>query len=501
MPSPVEGVPDVYLTVPQPFNSVDGTPGKGGTVSVFILSYNPPPPGRDQNPYWQELEKRLGVTWDAQLIPQPDYGEKASALLAGGDLPDLFYVNPGQNAPQEYQALAQGAFLDLTDRLTGDNLKQFPNLASFPKYAWHNMQFQGKIFGVPQIQPAMGNLAFYRTDWAQTLGINNPAGPDQIADMLKRFTTGDPDGNGQPDTWGVGRYGGGWSGWDTAIFGQMHRVPNNWRLNGDGTLTYLIETDEYRQFIQYMTDLYAAGAYYPDAADMSFSDAQNAFLGGKIGMHYAGFTGFFGTGGPLDQMKANNPDASATWLLPVGADGQPGMVNNGVGYFGYTAIPATVTNDDRVTELLSILNYLAAPFGSEERNFLDYGIEGQQSQRNANGFLELTADGRTQKSALTGIMTPVPTLFFPNDPQSAVPVQTGAVAARRLGIDDPTLVLYSETNVEKAPQLYQYGADNISAIVTGRQPVSSLDDVVTQWKQRGGDQIRSEFQDDLKNSS
>jgi hypothetical protein len=30
--------------------------------------------------------------------------------------------------------------------------------------------------------------------------------------------------------------------------------------------------------------------------------------------------------------------------------------------------------------------------------------------------------------------------------------------------------------------------------VLGRQPVSSVDDVISQWKSQGGDQMRTEFQ-------
>ncbi|MBA2468669.1 MAG: twin-arginine translocation signal domain-containing protein, partial [Chloroflexia bacterium] len=88
IPSGVEGVPDVYLQYPEPDVTYDGVPGNGGTVRAFTIAYNPPPPPRDENQFWQELERRLGVTWEIDITPQPNYGEKSAVYLAGGELPD-----------------------------------------------------------------------------------------------------------------------------------------------------------------------------------------------------------------------------------------------------------------------------------------------------------------------------------------------------------------------------------------------------------------------------
>ena len=495
IPSGVVGVPDVYLTVPEPFTSYDGVPGDGSKVTAFLLTYAPPPVAKADNTYWQELEKRLGVTYNVIITPQPDYGEKSAALLAGGDIPDLFYLNPEQNAPQQYQAMAQGAFIDLTPYVTGDALKQFKNLATFPDYAWNNVKFNGKLYGVPNVQPKIGNIGFYRSDWAAKLGIT-PKDPDSLKALLTGFTTGDPNGNGNPDTWGSGRFENGWKAWDNASMSQMFRVPFNWRLNDDGSLTYQIETDEYRQFLQYQTDLFAAGAFFPDAAGMSFSDAQNAFIAGKTGFHYEGFPSFFGKGSVTDRMSQANPGGTDTYILPYGTDGKPGVVYNGLGNFGYVGIPSSITDEKRIMMLLRILDYYASPFGSEEAAFIGNGVEGVDSTRDANGELTLTDKGNAEK--VPGLISSLPVTHYANDPQTSIAFQNGGIASVSLGIDDPTQGLYSETNVNMSSQLTQMGTDTVTAIITGRQPMSSLDDAIGEWKSRGGDQIRSDFQDALQ---
>jgi len=132
LPSGVDGVPDAYTKPVPPFTSVATVPSKGGKVTALTIGYQPPPIPRDQNRFWQELEKRLGATWDVTIAPSASFGEKTSAVLSGGDLPELFYLNPDQNADFQRKVLDQGAFTDLTPYLNPDAIKEYPNLARYP---------------------------------------------------------------------------------------------------------------------------------------------------------------------------------------------------------------------------------------------------------------------------------------------------------------------------------------------------------------------------------
>lgn len=499
--SGVEGVPDVYLKFPDPQVTYDGVPGNGGTVRAFTISYSPPPTPRDDNAYWQELERRLGVTWEIDITPQPNYGEKSAVYMAGGDLPDLFYLNPGQNASQQYQAMAQGAFLDLTPYVTGDALQQFQNLKTFPAYMWENLKFQGKILGVPRPSGRAAGQPFYRTDWAETVGID-PSNPEELRKMLAAFSANDPDGDGSANTWGQGRFNGGWWVFDNRISQQAFRAPNNWRLNDDGSLQFVIETDEYRQAIEYQIAMYQDGSYHPDAASMTFSDSQNAFVAGEVGLHYEGTTSFFGTGNVGDRQQQANPDARISNVPIIGVDGQPGVTHNGTGTFGMVAIPASLGGDEeRVLELLRILDYLAAPFGSEEQLFLNNGIEGTHFEFNEAGAPVTNDKQREDRSDLVYLMAGLEVLFYPTQPEVGLQVQDVLKQAVSVGIDDPTLVLFSQTNVDQGPILNQMGMDLITPIVTGRGSIDDLDAAIEQWKSQGGDQIRQEFQDALQSQS
>ena len=154
-------------------------------------------------------------------------------------------------------------------------------------------------------------------------------------------------------------------------------------------------------------------------------------------------------------------------------------------------------DQERVKELLRILDYIASPFGSEEWFFLNYGIEGVDHQLN-DGIPLLTDRGIAERGDLTYVMANLPVLYFPRAPEAVAPAQNMAYEIMKIGIDDPSWPLYSATNVAKGPELVQFGFDSITPIVTGRAPLSTLDDVIKEWKGRGGDQIRQEFEQSMR---
>jgi len=74
-----------------------------------------------------------------------------------------------------------------------------------------------------------------------------------------------------------------------------------------------------------------------------------------------------------------------TGLMPSAPGGSKAMTYNTPGSFGFTAIPATVgKSQTRVAELLRILDYLASPFGSDEWQFLSYGVKDVDCKLDAN---------------------------------------------------------------------------------------------------------------------
>jgi putative aldouronate transport system substrate-binding protein len=167
---------------------------------------------------------------------------------------------------------------------------------------------------------------------------------------------------------------------------------------------------------------------------------------------------------------------------------------NSSGYFGFAAIPAKVGKDQsRVEELLRICDFNCAPFGAEEFLFVRYGIEGYHYDLK-DGAPILNDNGRKDIGALTNFSRRNDVFYYPTAPDDARFMQSTCRDFLAIGIDNPCLTAYSPTWVAKAGELNQLRIDRISAIVTGRDPLSKLDDYVKEWRSRAGDQARREYE-------
>src|SRR5579859_4197909 len=503
IPSPAPDVPDAYLKLPPPFKSVTAVPGKGGKVTAVFISYSAPVPPRDQNLYWQELEKRLGITYEPNIIAADSYKEKMAAIVAGGDLPDLTVVEQ-LNAPDLLKTISQGAFTDLTSYLEGDALKAYPNLAKIPDYGWKNVRIKKRIYGVPIVRFIPDRALYFRADWLQKLGAQKPKNADELLALLTRFTKEDPGGHGKQDSYGLGGWGvaGGGLWYSFPFFTMMFRAPHTWRANPDGTLTHQVETPEYRQAIEYMKRLNDAGVFHPDSGSMTIQQAKDNFLGGQFGGYADGWTGIAGlTGarGNFRKIDPNNPAAEI--LVPPGFDGGNPAVERSQGFFGMSCIPAKVGKDpERVKELLRVVDYATAPFGSDEYIFLRWGLEGVHYDLQDGA--PITNDrGRAEIGALSaGIGRRNDVFYYPEAPDDARLMQQWCKDQLAFGIDNPTYGLYSPTFIAKNSELGTLTTDRMTAIIAGRDPLSTFDTFVSDWRSRGGDQMRKEFEQELKAS-
>jgi putative aldouronate transport system substrate-binding protein len=58
--------------------------------------------------------------------------------------------------------------------------------------------------------------------------------------------------------------------------------------------------------------------------------------------------------------------------------------------------------------------------------------------------------------------------------------------------------LYSPTNGSKGGPLNQAFQDGLTDLVAGRRPFSDYDQLVSDWRSGGGDQIRAEYEQALQ---
>src|SRR5262249_51205380 len=136
-PADFPGTPDGvvmpgYVNWPKTtFQSVKQQPGDGSEVSIFINIPAGPPPSGDQNPAWQAWNAALNVKLNFQFYACAGLGPKFGTLIAGNDLLDIISTLVRQDIPHPPELFTARA-TDLTPYVSGDAIKDYPNLAALP---------------------------------------------------------------------------------------------------------------------------------------------------------------------------------------------------------------------------------------------------------------------------------------------------------------------------------------------------------------------------------
>lgn len=481
-PGNAQGLLNGFSSYPaNPKRAISSPPADGGSFSAFVETSSPIPPGVGSNPYWQELNKRIGARANLTIVPSGDLSTKFATLMAGGDLPD-FMVPPlpplegVRELPQFLAAKCQ----DLTEFVSGDAVKEYPFLANLPTDAWRSCVFNGGIYGLPVSRGVAGSLMFYRSDVFKQLGVNpRPANFTEFRGMCKEVT------DAKKSRWAVATAG------SAVVFvAQMLGVANTWGAKG-GKLTSYYEDERYKQAISQVHAMVQAGLIHPDSYDPT-APWKQWFNGGNALMaedRYTGWPQYYadnvaGPGFSIDGMRPPKFDGggfAGTWQSPP--------VNN------FT--PMKKASKSRIKELLRIANWLAAPFGTEEFLFRRYGQAGADYKM-TNGSPNPTQTGLTQTVLGIRYIVDAPdVLFVPGDAAATRTNYEYQKAIIPTSVKDPTVSLFSETNNRTGAVLAQNMTDAMNDILAGRQPLSSWDSAVRTWRSSGGDQIRGEFEKQL----
>jgi putative aldouronate transport system substrate-binding protein len=479
LPGTDEGVDEAFKTYPQDRpKSVDEKPGSGtDKVSGMANIYYALPPSPEKNPWWQGLNERMGVELSMTMVPNADYAQKFATTIAGSDLPDLMQMQVVQNFPQ----LLESKYTNLNEYLSGDAILEYPNLANIPTFTWKSSIYNGAIYGVPIPRGKPGHYMFIREDLFDKVDASkNPQSYDEFLETATKLT--DP----AKRRWAFGTPGSAY-----AILATMNEVPNNWKVDG-GKLVKDFETEQWKQTVVDQTAFWKAGVIHPDG----FNPAQPfkaLFNAGTTAINddgYAGWTQYI-----LDN-KANS--SFKLGLMTVSKrDGGKAPWRAGGGIFSITGMKKQ-DSPDRVKMLLRMLNWLAAPFGTEEAFYRLYGEEGRDSNVDDQGNPTFTEEGAINTTVPIRYMADAPQIvYMPGRPDDAVVQHDYQTKIIPGAIVDPTLGLWSNTSATKGAQLSTALTDTVNQVIQGRQPASALDDAVKKWQSGGGDKIRGELEAQL----
>jgi putative aldouronate transport system substrate-binding protein len=470
-----QGLMDVYASFPMDGPKTVNEPvGDGGEFNVMIMTYGQPAPPLQENAYWQLLNKELNLQVKPVQVPFDSFDQKFPAMVAGDDLPEVVSVPLYQNISRLPQ-LAEAQFTDLSEYLSGDAVKKYPNLAGIQEAAWLNGYLNGRIYGVPKSDPVYTAQMYTKTDVIQAAGANpQPKNLAEFKELAKAVTNAKA---------GVYAFGNSISELMQMSFG----VPNKWTRNSDGTFTSAYEHAGFVAAIAEMAGMYKAGYFHPDTPTMMKNKVQRdaLFRSGKLAMAMDG-TRAFG-------IVADEKDLVVGMMVPFEKDGGKAPYWQGGGAYAMTMLKKT-SDKKKVDRFLRVLNYVAAPFGSKESFVMSYGADGSDYTMKKN-VATLTVRGQREQDLGLAYIVGGPQVLC--DPQGAPGIDQANYEWQKQVVPtilaNPAAHLYSQTQNTKGTSLEQQMQDAITSVFLGRDPASSLTSAVQKWKQNGGDQMAKEY--------
>lgn len=456
--------------------TVEKAPGNGSALSFLTLTFGAVGTEKAKNQYWQFMNKELNADLDVQTTLADSYLQKVQTVVAGGQIPDM--VTFGSNYPiPQTPALLKSKFTDITTHVSGDAIKDYPNLANIPTEAWQATVFNGGIYGVPCPRPIGGAPILAYTDSFEAAGVSAaPKSLDELREALKAVT--DPG----KSLWGVS------NPFSAAYYGRLgHGSPNNWHEEG-GKFTHEIETDAFEAALAWAAQVKNDGSIHPDG--ITVEDGNRLFAARNVATTLGNATGW-----PNAFTAATKAGAKLSpWIAPS-ADGKTAVLHAASPYGFFTAFAKT-DDSERIKEMLRIANYIAAPFGSQEHLNVTYGIK-DVHWVNKNGAITPTDLAKAEKGISFGYLSnaPIPQ-FNPGFDEGTRLIHEFQTKTEPMLVTDPTLVLFSDTWSNKKAQLNTLVTTAINDVVLGRKPVTTIkSELVPAWKAAGGEQARKEFED------
>ncbi|MEV4183217.1 extracellular solute-binding protein [Streptosporangium canum] len=474
--STLPGVPDVsggFTAYPaDPAAALPRKAGRGGTYKAMTPLWGPPPPGLADNSYFQAVNTGIGATVEFQITDGTVYGDKAIARLAAGDVPDIMVIPSWEiDKMADFNTAVDRAFEDLTPYLQGDKVKPYPLLANLPTAAWQWSVWNDKLMAVPfPTEPYPFGL-LYRKDLFDKNGWNaNPRSAEELYRLGKEIT--DP----KAKRW---------------AFGSIHemmwptfRVPQEWRYEG-GKLVHKYETPEFEQMLAFMQKVFKEGLVHPNVTSSKGANEKDLIGAGQILIYRDGLGGWKEL---LQQHRGKNP-GFAIGVFPVFAhDGGKPLMYHGTAAGIFTFVKKGLPKE-RVEEILSILNWTAAPFGTEEYELANFGVEGKHFTRGANGIPELTDLGRKEVAYTYGFLGGRP-LYVDWSYPDAVKLNVEWQNATFPFIEKAPFDGIRIQRPSKYSGLQIPTEDKFTDIMRGRRPIGDAGQIVAEWRRDGGDEAR-----------
>ena len=317
-----------------------------------------------------EINKRLGIDLHIELVPESAY-DKINVAMATGDFPDIVTINYPSHSLSQW--IDEGLLLPLNDYLPSKPTTK----SRLDKLAWTAVD--GQFYGYPFIETERSNvLLAYRDDWMEYLGLEQPKTLDDFYQVLKAFSTKDPDRNGKADTYGFTTSKPGTSSFDFIFY--AYGLPyGDWALDKNNVVIPKFEHPAFKEGMAFIKKLWDEQLIEPEFMLNDIQMKEQKFYQSKAGMMDAPL--FRHVNRIETSLQKVNPNGKLGYTAPpAGADGKAAIKatpKNGL----FTAVTKGTANPEKAAAFLEFM------LSDEGRELLELGIEGIHFTRDGDNIV------------------------------------------------------------------------------------------------------------------
>ena len=247
---------------------------------------------------WANITEETGITIEWTELAAGTAAERIPLMLSSGDLPDVFWA-----ALSDAQVLQNESNLFAME----DYMEDFaPNsLATYEQLGvdWKEIATtpSGHVFGFlgryESLYENTGDgIQIINKAWLDKVGMDVPTTLDEFTEVLRAFKEKDPNGNGQADEipycfsedmwcaaitntmgwWGIGNGDG----------GSSTAASRNFSIR-DGKVLGNVNTDEYRQYLEYHHKLYSEGLMDQEGFSQNTEVFSTKIKSGQVGTYFS----------------------------------------------------------------------------------------------------------------------------------------------------------------------------------------------------------------------
>lgn len=335
----------------------------------------------------------LNLKWAANS----NYSEKVTAAMGAGNWPHVMLIT--DRTSTIIQNARAGNFWDLTDEIkattldeNGEPVYKYPNLAESDDMVNHNISVDGKIYGLYRPREIGRAGVTVRRDWIDILHAKGALsfGSDHMNEMtmaefeefLYACKNGDPDGDGQNNTYGMVVAGADYLDGPLKNILVWNGAPNEWGYDAEeDEIKPAFMFQEYEDTLTLMRKWVADGVINKDMATFASESWNNPFLQSQAGCIIDVADRARRVANSMGEM---NPNAvvDVFGYVRKSADEEPRTLPT-TGYSGYFAFPkASVKTEEERDFMLKFMDIMNDQYVGD---LLNYGIKGDSYTETKNG--------------------------------------------------------------------------------------------------------------------